>query len=130
MLDFEHDIPSIVHRCHGQPPIYEGLALRFANYDHLSGKVERVAKSTCGRTPALHSHAYSADYGAHHLHVDNRPSDMQVASPLREVNVSWQEPVFSSLQPERYPLDRVEQNLKSGQVGTFELMKFFSKGFS
>ena len=44
MLDFEQEVPSIVQRCQGSPVIYEGLALRFANYDRLEGKVERVAK--------------------------------------------------------------------------------------
>lgn len=44
MLDFETEIPSIVQRCQGSPDLYEGLSLRFANYDRLQGKVERIAK--------------------------------------------------------------------------------------
>jgi hypothetical protein len=49
------------------------------------------------------------------VQVEECPSDIFLVTPLKEVNVSWKEPMFSSANP----IDRIEKNLKPGQVFTF-----------
>lgn len=117
ILDFEADIPSIVQKCQDAPILYSGLVLHFANYDRLHGNVEKIVKSTCGRSqPTAIQHEPSREQrAANAVQVEQCPNDIFIVTPLKEVNVSWQEPVFSSANP----IDRIEKNLKPGQVFTF-----------
>uniref|UniRef100_A0A914MRZ1 Uncharacterized protein n=1 Tax=Meloidogyne incognita TaxID=6306 RepID=A0A914MRZ1_MELIC len=141
MLDFETEIPSIVQRCQGSPDLYEGLSLRFANYDRLQGKVERIAKSTCGRidllSPTCHSSgdenknlkdhqcrskipSNTNDYFKEELvEVEGCPMEpINVQTPLKELNISWKEPKFYETSS-RVQIAKIEQNLKPGQVFTW-----------
>lgn len=47
--------------------------------------------------------------------MESCPGDVFVVTPLKEINVTWPEPVFASVNP----LVKVEQNLKPGQVFTW-----------
>lgn len=86
----------------------------------MKGKVERIAKSTCGRDApqgAESSIATLIDGETNALiRVDFCPSDIFITTSLKEINVTWSEPLFSSRNTLNAPLKRVEQNLKSGQV--------------
>ncbi|KAI1733257.1 EGF-like domain-containing protein [Ditylenchus destructor] len=117
VIDFEQEIPAMVQRCQGSTVLFNGLASRFTGYDRLVGKVERIARSTCGRDgcPAGPGKCNTGleSQSSPSIRVESCPGDMFVVSPMKEVNISWPEPVFSG------PLDRVEQNLKSGQVFTW-----------
>lgn len=97
----------------------------------MSGKVERITKSTCGRDELLSLQSESAVLTTttldeeenvkidSQIRIDFCPSDIFIFTPLKEINVTWSEPLFSSRQSLRIPLERVEQNLKSGQVFTW-----------
>lgn len=107
--------------------IYSGLVLRFAGYNRMSGKVEKVVKSSCGR--------YASDKGrSKTINVEACPNDIFITTHLKEVcyfflsflycliycwcfkmNVTWKEPKFSS----KYGIQSVERNLKPGQVFTW-----------
>lgn len=117
ILDFESDIPSIVQKCQDAPILYNGLVIQFANYDRLHGNVEKIVRSTCGRSQATGpQHMPTREQrAADAVQVEECPSDIFLVTPLKEVNVSWKEPVFSSANP----IDRIEKNLKPGQVFTF-----------
>uniref|UniRef100_A0A183C3F6 EGF-like domain-containing protein n=1 Tax=Globodera pallida TaxID=36090 RepID=A0A183C3F6_GLOPA len=135
VLDFELDIPAIVQRCQGSPVIFDGLALRFANYDRIEGKVERVGKSTCGRAelqcrslsistqcPAGENGRRETPEGGENgqppmVEVEGCPGDIFVETREKETNISWQEPNFFSTRLSM-EIVRVEQNLKPGQVFT------------
>lgn len=132
VLDFEQEIPTIVQRCQGSPLIHKGVVLRFAGYDLLEGKVERIVKSTCGREDlgALTSQSTSSSAASsssssmketdeEQVRVDFCPSDLFVVTPLKEVNVTWSEPQFSIRNRKNSVLRAVEQNLKPGQVFTW-----------
>ncbi|VDD92750.1 unnamed protein product, partial [Enterobius vermicularis] len=108
VLDFESEIPSIVHDCQSPNELYDGLVLRFAGYNRLSGKVERVVKSTCGREQNGRKLEKT-------LQVETCPSDIFVTTLNKEVNVSWEEPRFISNDG---PIT-IERNLKPGQVFTW-----------
>ncbi|KAL3108453.1 hypothetical protein niasHT_015375 [Heterodera trifolii] len=143
VLDFEQDIPTIVQHCQGSPVLFDGLVLRFANYDRIEGKVERVGKSTCGRSEmpcrsannwslsaaqcpvgengaAGRNAAFDEDDGEHGppmVEVEGCPEDLFVETREKETNISWQEPNFVSTRPS-VEIVRVEQNVKPGQVFT------------
>lgn len=91
----------------------------------LSGKVERIAKSSCGRidqqSPNLHQQFTLTQpiYQSNTVQVVSCPADMFVITSLKEVNVTWPEPLFISTNSKQAPLERVEQNLKSNQVFTW-----------
>uniref|UniRef100_A0A914YVY8 Sushi, von Willebrand factor type A, EGF and pentraxin domain-containing protein 1 n=1 Tax=Panagrolaimus superbus TaxID=310955 RepID=A0A914YVY8_9BILA len=114
VLDFENDIPQLVQKCHGQQVIFNGLALRYAGYDRLSGKVEKIVKSTCGRDKMLDSKS-AKKRDENSVSAISCPGDVYVITPLKEVNVTWEEPVFVS----NNAIERIEQNLKPGQVFTW-----------
>lgn len=107
----------------------DSLKLHFAGYDLLNGKVERIAKSTCGRSELqtsnlqLSSPAQSNQFlQLNHLstvQIVSCPGNIFVVTSLKEVNVTWSEPLFVSSNPIRAPLERVEHNLKSNQVFTW-----------
>ncbi|EJW80239.1 hypothetical protein WUBG_08852, partial [Wuchereria bancrofti] len=87
--------------------IYDDLILRFAGYTRLSGKVEKVVRSTCGR-----------DYTqqpAKKIEILGCPSDIFVVSYQKEINITWQEPIFTSMNG----YVEVKRNLKPGQVFTW-----------
>jgi hypothetical protein len=117
ILDFEADIPNIVQKCQDGPILYNGLVLQFANYDRLNGNVEKIVRSTCGRSQstALQMAPTREQRDSDAVKVENCPNDIFLVTPLKEVNVSWNEPVFSSANP----IDRIEKNLKPGQMFTF-----------
>lgn len=105
----------------------EGLKLHFANYDLLSGKVERISKSSCGRTEQqsinLEQKLFLSQplsfFQSNTVQVVFCPGDMFVITLLKEVNVTWSEPLFMSSNPQKAPLERIEQNLKSNQIFTW-----------
>ncbi|CAD5227116.1 unnamed protein product [Bursaphelenchus xylophilus] len=111
-LNFENDIPTIVQSCQDSPTLFSGLALHFANYDRLFGNVEKIVKSTCGRTD---NQKMLLEKRNKDITIEKCPKDIFVVSPMKEVNVSWEEPVFSSMNT----VDRVEKNFKNGQMFTF-----------
>uniref|UniRef100_A0A1I7X7T4 Crumbs cell polarity complex component 1 n=1 Tax=Heterorhabditis bacteriophora TaxID=37862 RepID=A0A1I7X7T4_HETBA len=49
------------------------------------------------------------------IQVQNCPADQFVTTSLREVNISWPEPVFYSINP----IEKVEKNLKQSQIFTW-----------
>lgn len=49
MLDIKSEIPSQFRSCKFAPVIYEGLQLRWTNYEQFSGSVEFVRPSHCGQ---------------------------------------------------------------------------------
>ncbi|KAL3983031.1 EGF-like domain family protein [Acanthocheilonema viteae] len=106
-IDFEAEIPSIVHQCQQKQVIYDDLILRFAGYTRLSGKVEKVVRSTCGRDYSRQS--------IKKMEVHGCPSDIFVISYQKEINITWQEPVFTSING----YVDVKRNLKPGQVFTW-----------
>lgn len=116
-LSFEREVPRMVENCVAAPVIFDGLALRWAGYNRLSGKVEKVVKSTCGRLlcPDGGDTCPAALADRSMPHSDFCPGDLYVVTPLKEVNVTWQEPTFS----DDVMIDRVEHNLKPGQVFTW-----------
>jgi hypothetical protein len=145
MLDFETEIPSIVQRCQGAPDLYEGLALRFANYDKLQGKVERIAKSTCGRTDLSTCSSFSTssdniniqqqqhkcrsspiasinnnlNNNEELIEIEGCPIEpINIQTSLKELNISWKEPKFYEINP-KIQIAKIEQNLKPGQVFTW-----------
>ena len=116
-LSFEREVPRMVENCVAAPDVFDGLALRWAGYNRLSGKVEKVVKSTCGRLlcPDGGDTCPAALADRSMPHADFCPGDLYVVTPLKEVNVTWQEPTFS----DDVIIDRVEHNLKPGQVFTW-----------
>lgn len=117
ILDFESDIPSIVQKCQDAPILYNGLVLHFANYDRLNGNVEKIVRSTCGRSQSTglqHVTTTREERAADAVKVEQCPNDIFIVTPLKEMNVTWSEPIFSSANS----IDRVEKNLKPGQVFT------------
>uniref|UniRef100_A0A915DPR4 HYR domain-containing protein n=1 Tax=Ditylenchus dipsaci TaxID=166011 RepID=A0A915DPR4_9BILA len=138
VLDFEQEVPSIVQRCQGSPVLYNGLALRFSGYDNFTGKVEKITKSLWSRFLSPASNTRCKIYGdlmdsptaASHIlnsfpskissavKVNSCPNDIFIVTPLKEVNVSWAEPTFSSSDP-MGSIRKSEQSLKSGQVFTW-----------
>ncbi len=112
-----------MHDCQGAEELFDGLSLRFAGYNRLSGKVEKVVRSTCGRSTMMCGGGNGGDrcdtttmlVDRLMPKVDVCPGDLYVVTPLKEVNVSWQEPQFS----DETQIDRVEHNLKPGQVFTW-----------
>ncbi|KAF8374256.1 clec-78, partial [Pristionchus pacificus] len=85
-LDFEAEIPTLVGDCVGAPEILDGLLIRFADFDDITGRVEREEKSDCG--------AIDGGKKEGEIHVEFCPDDVSVVTAQREANVSWQEPKF------------------------------------
>ncbi|KAK0398751.1 hypothetical protein QR680_002734 [Steinernema hermaphroditum] len=110
-LDFESEVPQLARDCQGAHEMFDGLMARFADYNRLAGKVEKITKSTCGRSACK----------GHRCHEEQTPSvrmcpgDMFVVTAQREVNVTWQEPLFASSNG----IARVEHNLRPGQMFTW-----------
>lgn len=104
-----------VESCLEAPEILEGLAMRWNGYNMLSGKVEKIAPSSCGvRTCPL-----AVDVGrvCQMDSVDKRgpiaqfcPGDLYVESDQKEVNVSWPIPRFS----DENPIEHIDHNLSPG----------------
>uniref|UniRef100_A0A7E4V9G4 Protein crumbs n=1 Tax=Panagrellus redivivus TaxID=6233 RepID=A0A7E4V9G4_PANRE len=117
VLDFSTEIPELVHKCQGPQTLFNGLVLRFAGYNRLHGKVEKIVKSTCGRETCSEGKCtlLGKKREENSINVLSCPEDVYVVTPLKEVNVSWSEPVFMSANP----IEQIEQNLKSGQVFTW-----------
>ncbi|CAJ0565014.1 unnamed protein product, partial [Mesorhabditis spiculigera] len=103
-LDREMDIAPMISECQGTEDLFHGLILRFADYSKLVGKVEKRARSTCGRE--------TKGEKSKEIRVENCPLDIYAVSAQREMNITWDEPVFTS--PDE--IVRVEKSLKPGTL--------------
>ncbi|PAV81132.1 hypothetical protein WR25_22379 isoform C [Diploscapter pachys] len=110
LLDFEKEIPIMVAGCQAADEIFDGLLVRFENYNEIVGKVERIPKSSCGREKRRN---FEDENGV--IRVEDCPTDQLLVSHKREMNVSWPEPTFIGV----HPIVRVEKNMKQGQIVTW-----------
>jgi len=120
LLDIKTEIPSQFRSCKYAPVIYDGLQLRWANYDQLHGTVEFIRPAKCGqRVCAL---GYSGD-DCKILVRDKRPpdvlycpADIWALSKSNVTLVDFVEPKFTD------DLKSVqiasENDLRSGQLYT------------
>ena len=118
MLDMKTEIPSQFRSCKFAPVIYDGLQLRWANYEQFSGSVEFIRPAHCGqRVCAL---GYSGDDCKILMH-DKRPPELLYCpgsiwalSKSNQTLVQFDEPQF--IDDLKSVQIASENDLRSGQL--------------
>ncbi|CAI4229466.1 unnamed protein product [Auanema sp. JU1783] len=108
VISFEDEVPILATSCQESEPSLKNLLVRFSGYTVIKGKVERLSRSTCGRENVKLQEESE-------IIVENCPPDQYLLTSQREINVTWQEPMFLS----RKSLIKIEKNLKPGQILTW-----------
>uniref|UniRef100_A0AC35U7X4 Sushi, von Willebrand factor type A, EGF and pentraxin domain-containing protein 1 n=1 Tax=Rhabditophanes sp. KR3021 TaxID=114890 RepID=A0AC35U7X4_9BILA len=115
-IHFDNEVPNMAKDCQGAEEIFEGLVIRFTGYNKFKGKVEKVAKSTCGRKPAKLRESNVLAKKERSLVARDCPNDIFVVSKEREINVTWAEPTFETTSGSK--IGEIHRNLRPGQVFT------------
>ena len=114
------------------PVTYNGLILRWNNYDKIKGNVERISPSTCGnyRCPL----GYVDDCTKLQVdkippRFDHCPGDNWITTPEGSVVVSWDEPIATDNIGLKKMVEK--SGYSPGQVGChmFFLVKIFSSSY-
>ncbi|KRX15830.1 Fibropellin-1 [Trichinella nelsoni] len=116
-LSFEKEIPRLAQNCRSSDDMLANLVLRWTGFNRLSGKVDRVAPSTCGQALCQRSidvklcdPSKMLDKNAPKVH--GCPEYINKQSEERSSKVEWPEPSFT----DELSLERIERNIKPGTV--------------
>ena len=118
MLDIKSEIPSQFRSCKFAPVIYDGLQLRWANYEQLIGSVEFVRPAHCGQRVC--QLGYSGDDCKILVHDKKPPEllycpgDIWILSKANQTLVQFDEPAF--IDDLKSVQIASESDLRSGQL--------------
>ncbi|XP_028967225.1 uncharacterized protein LOC108863645 [Galendromus occidentalis] len=126
VLDQNHEIPGQFRSCQNSPVLFNGLLVRWANYDKIVGTVERQSPGRCGEqscTTTVTEECIAKVGDKVPPRTIYCPPDMWVVTPNDSIALQWEEPEFSDETGQKVAISELN-GIRSGHTfskGIFDL---------